>query len=191
MKSVSLIVEEAGDISRGIFDENPMSDCVLSLVNMLAYLRQRGLCVGQRQQVVEIGRAVRRPSEMLRDQRRLVALDEGAESSEMGRVKRLRTADRHAYAVQRDRMVAADSFEGPMRRAAGAHVVLGMHLEEARLWFFSQNRVQMLVPEAGSGEARGGQRWEAETTIRANVPYPRDGVHWSSPLPANRWLRSG
>jgi hypothetical protein len=78
-------------------------------------------------------------------------------------------------------MVAADSLKGLMRWAAGAHVVLGMHFEEGRLRAFRQNGVQVLMLEAGSGDACDGPGREAETTIRANVPYPRDGVHWSSP----------
>src|SRR6202166_5403554 len=100
---------------------------------MLAHLREGGLRVGQRQQVVELGRLVRRPSEMLRNKRRLVALDESAEAGEMGPVERLGTADRHAYPVQRNRMVAADALERLMRRSTGAHVVLGVHFEEAGL----------------------------------------------------------
>jgi hypothetical protein len=51
-------------------------------------------------------------------------------------------------------MVAADSLERPMRRASGAHVVLGMYFEESRVRAFRQNRVQVLMLEAGSGEAR-------------------------------------
>src|SRR6202030_3584901 len=96
------------DIGRGILDQNPTSDRVLHLVNMLADLRECGLRVRQRQQVVEIGRLVCRPREMLQNKRRLVALDESAEAGEMGSVERLGTADRHAYPVQRNRMLAAE-----------------------------------------------------------------------------------
>jgi hypothetical protein len=145
---------------------NPASDCLLHFVDMLAHARKRGPRVRQRQQVVEIGRLVRRPGEMLRDKRRLVALDESAEAGEMGLVERLGPADRHAYPVQRNRMVAADALERPMGRSAGAHVVLGMHLEEAGLWAFRQDGVQVLMLEAGPGQARDGQGREAKTTSR-------------------------
>jgi hypothetical protein len=73
-------------------------------------------------------------------------------------------------------MIAADLLKGSVRRAAGAHVVLGMHFEEADR-AFRQDGGEVLVLEAGPGEARDGQGREAETTIRAYVPYPRDGVH--------------
>ena len=119
------------DIGRGIFEQEPPADRLLHLVDMIAHRRERRLRVGQRQQVVEIGGLVGRPSQMLGDERRLVALNESAEAREMRLVQGLRTADRHAYAVQRNRMVAANSLEGVMRRAAGAHVVLGVNLEEA------------------------------------------------------------
>src|SRR6266850_3256134 len=144
---------------------------------MLAHLRECGLRVRQRRQVVEIGHLVRRPSEMLRNKRRLVALDESAEAGKMCSVERLGTTDRHAYPMQRNRMVAADALERLMRRSAGAHVVLGVHLEEAGLRAFCQDGVQVLVLEAGPGRVCDGQGREAETTIRAYVPYARDGFH--------------
>jgi hypothetical protein len=83
-------------------------------------------------------------------------------------------------------MVAADSLERPMRRSAGAHVVLGVHLEEAGVLAFLQDGVQVLVLEAGPGRVRDGQGREAETTIRAYVSYARDCVHGR--LSASRWL---
>src|SRR6202521_790298 len=114
---------------------------------------------------------------MLRKQRRLVTLDESAEAGEMCSVERLGTPDRHAYPVQRNRMVAADALKRLMRRSAGAHVVLGVHLEEAGLWAFRHDGVQVFVLEAGPGRVCDGQGREAETTIRAYVTSARDGVH--------------
>src|SRR5580700_6058862 len=119
------------DIGRWIFDQDTTSDRVLHLLNMLAHMRECGLRVRQRQQVVEIGRLVCRPGEMFRNKCRLIALDEKAEASEMGPVERLGTADRHAYPVQRNRMVATDALERLMRGSARAHVVLGVYLEKA------------------------------------------------------------
>jgi hypothetical protein len=54
-----------------------------------------------------------------------------------------------------------------MRRSAGAHVVLGVDLEEAGLRTFGQNSGQVLMLEACPGQARDWQGREAETTIRA------------------------
>ena len=51
---------------------------------------------------------MRRPGEMLGDQRRLVALDQSPEARQMRLVERPRAADRHADAVQRERVVAPD-----------------------------------------------------------------------------------
>jgi hypothetical protein len=64
-------------------------------------------------------------------------------------------------------MVAADALERLMRRSAGAHVVLGVHLEEAGLRVFRQDGIQVLVLEAGPGRVCDGQGREAETTIGA------------------------
>src|ERR1700676_316045 len=128
---------------------------------------------------------------MLRDKRRLVALDESAEAGEMGSVERLGTPDRHAYPVQRNRMVAADAFERLMRRSAGAHVVLGVHLEEAGLRAFRQDGAHVLVLEAGPGRVCDGQNREAETTIRAYVPCVRDGVHGRLRSPPAAGFKSG
>jgi hypothetical protein len=66
----------------------------------MADLSERRRGIGQGQEVVEIGRLVRRPGRMLGDQRRLVAFDEVTETLQMGLVERLWSADRHAYAVQ-------------------------------------------------------------------------------------------
>jgi hypothetical protein len=88
---------------------------------------------------------------MLRNKRRLVSLDESAEAGEMGSVERLGTANRHAYPVQRNRIVAADALKRLVGRSAGAHVVLGVHLKEAGLRAFRQDGVEVLVLEAGPG----------------------------------------
>ena len=65
------------DIGRGIFEQQRPADGLLDLVDVVAHRRERRLRVGQRQQVVEIDGLVRRPGEMLGDQRGLVALERG------------------------------------------------------------------------------------------------------------------
>src|SRR6266550_2482241 len=87
-------------------------------------------------------------------------------------------------------MVAADALERLMRRSAGAHVVLGVHLEEAGQRTFRQDGVQVLVLEAGPGRARDGQGREAETTIRAYIPSLPDGVHGRLRSPPAAGLKS-
>src|SRR5581483_7105887 len=90
---------------------------------------------------------------MLRYQCRLVALDQGAETRKMGRIERLRASNGHADAMQRYRMIAAQGLQRAVRRPAGSHVVLGVDLEEAAMPFFVEDRREVLVLEAASGQA--------------------------------------
>src|SRR6516162_5270350 len=98
---------------------------------------------------------------MLGNERRLVALYERLEPSEMRFVEWLRAANRHANAVERNRVLVADSVERGMGRAAGAHVVFGMNLKEAILLLFGKNCLQMLMLEAGARAARNRIRRKA------------------------------
>ena len=102
-----------------------------------------------------------RPGEVLGNKTRLVAIHERLETSEMILVQRLRPADRHAYAVQGDRIVAADAGERVVRRAARAHIVFGMNLEKTLLLPLGQDRLHMLMLEAGPCEARNRMRRKA------------------------------
>jgi hypothetical protein len=79
----------------------------------------------------------------------------------MRRFERLGSAYRHTYAVQRDRKVAADAGQSFMRRAARAHIVLGMNLEEAVLLPLGEDRRQMLVLEARPCETGDRMRRKA------------------------------
>src|SRR5437016_11327834 len=98
---------------------------------------------------------------MFGNQGRLIAVDETPEAREMLLVERLRSSDRHAHAVQRQRVIAPDGFKGPMRRSSGAHVVLGVDFEEAPLSAFGKDRGEVLVLEACSGKT-ADQRRKAE-----------------------------
>ena len=102
-----------------------------------------------------------RPGEMLGNQRRLVAIHKRLETPEMVLVERLRPADRHAHAVKGDRTVAADARQRVVRRAARAHIVFGMNLEEAVLLPLGEDRRQMLVLEARPCEACNRMRRKA------------------------------
>src|SRR5215472_2560893 len=93
---------------------------------------------------------------MLGYQHRLVAVDERLEPPQMRPVERLRTADRHTDAVQRDRVILTDPRERGMGRTASAHVVLGMHFKETISLPVGQDRLQMFVLEARAGRARNG-----------------------------------
>ena len=173
------------DIGRRVLEQDRAADRLLHLVDMIGDTGERRLRVGERQQIVEIGRVVRRPGEMLGDERRLVAIDERLETPEMRLVERLRPADRHAHAVQRHRIVAADAGQRVMRRAAGAHVVFGMNLEEAVLLPVGQDRRQMLMLEAGAGEAGNRMRRKAEARRRARGWASRQFAHRDLRFPAS------
>src|SRR5215831_20930569 len=95
-------------------------------------------------------------------------------------VKRLRRADRHAYAMQRNRMVATDGFEGAMGRSTGAHVVFGMDFEKAALRPLREDRGQMLVLETGSSKPVDWMP-KAEKHCCGRNEFVRS-VHRASPL---------
>ena len=152
-----------GDIGRWIFEQHPPADGFLDLVDVIAHGRKRRRGIGQRQEVVEIGRLVRRPGEMLGDQRGLVAFDEPAKAFEMRLVQWTRAADRHAHAVQRNRIVSADRLERAMRRTAGAHVVFGMDFEEATGLRAVEDGRQMLWLETCSRKPFNGMERKAKT----------------------------
>src|SRR5262249_2477635 len=112
--------------------------------------------VGERQEVVEKGILVGRPGEMLGEEAGLVAFDEVLQPRQVIAVKRLLRADRQPDAVQRQRIAIADRSEIAVRRAAGAHVVLGMDLEEADIGGRLEYRpvVLWLEPDAGAPRDR-------------------------------------
>src|SRR5262245_31110488 len=103
---------------------------------------------------------------MLGNQRRLIAVDEGLEPLEMSFIERLRAADRHANAVERNRVVLADLAKRSMGRTAGAHVVFGVDFKEAISLVVGQDRLQMFVLEACANPARNGMSRKAECCRR-------------------------
>src|SRR5208283_255401 len=98
---------------------------------------------------------------MLGHERGLVATNKVGETGKMRLVQGLRGADRHAHAMQRKGMVAADGFERAMRRAAAAHVVLGVNLEKAARLPPRDDRLQVLGLEACPGQSRDKMRRKA------------------------------
>ena len=128
-----------------------------------------------------------RPGEMLGDERGLVAIDEMPRNASRCAVSSGRgAADRHAYAMQRERMVAAYRLERPVRRTACAHVVLGVDLEEAARLRPREDRLQMLRLEACPGRSRRSAAPESEAE-RCPARDVRLGLSsWSSPF-SGRW----
>ena len=119
------------EVGGGILQKHLPADRLLHLVDMVGDAGERFFRVGNGQKIVQVGRVVRRPGEVLRKQSRLVTLVQRLQPVQMLSVERAVRADRETDAVQRDRIELADGFEVTVRRAARAHVVLGVDLEEA------------------------------------------------------------
>jgi hypothetical protein len=58
-------------------------------------------------------------------------------------IERLRAADRHASAVEPNRVVLADFVKRSMGRTVGTHVVLGVDFKEAMSLPAGKDRLQM------------------------------------------------
>src|SRR5258708_2888514 len=174
------------DIGRRVFEKHRATNLLLYLVDVIADLGERRRGIGQGQEVVEIGRLVRRPGKMLGDQRRFVAFDEVTETLQMGLVERLWSADRHAYPVQRHGGVAAHRFERSMRRSARAHTILGMNLEEAVLLTLGENCGEMFMFEPRSRQTADRVRRKTERNCRRCCRRLDQCIHLASPLSCNR-----
>src|SRR5262245_6268445 len=159
-------------ISRGVLDKDSSVECLLHLIDVGGNERQRLGRVGQRQQIVEIGRLVRGPGKMLGEQARLIAPDQRGKPAEMLAIKRLRTADREADSVERQRVVAPYAAQHVMWRPAGTHIVLRVHLEPADVGPVSENGVIVLMfqPDAGAKRDRRGDHRSAYDLAGASEP---------------------
>src|SRR5262249_47478087 len=102
------------------------------------------------------------------------------EALQMRLVEWLQAPNRHADAVQRDRVVAPHGFQGAMRRTARAHVIFGVNFEEAAQVVLGANRAEMLVLEAGPREPCDRMRGEAK---RRQGRRCDNLVHCTAPLP--------
>lgn len=103
---------------------------------------------------------------MLGEALRLIAVAQGLQPGEMIPVERLHGADGEADAVKRKRMVLAQPAKLGMWRAARAHVVFRVDLEEADLLRLDEDIGEMLGFEAGTGTARQGGRDHGGTFLK-------------------------
>src|SRR3990170_3718406 len=149
-----------GHIGGGILEQHPAADCLLHLVDMLAYPLKRLFRVRQRQEVVEIDGVMARPGEVLGEERGLVAGDQHLEAAEMLPVECPAAPDREPDAMQRHGIALADSAQKMVGRAAPPHVVLGMPLDPADVRGGLEDLTVMLglQPNAGAGRERAVDR---------------------------------
>src|ERR1700756_653648 len=68
-------------------------------------------------------------------------------------------------------MIATNGFEHAVRRAARAHIVLGMDLEEAERAAIGEDRSEMLMLEARAGQA--GDRMHRKASRKEGGRLPR------------------
>ena len=102
---------------------------------------------------------------MLRDPRRLEAIDESAETIQMPCVETVRAPERQSDAVHAQRVMRADELERAHRRAA-THVVLGVHSQPGDGRTLGENLLQ------GSGPMSAAQMeatWMNSAPHRANI----------------------
>src|SRR5216683_2978623 len=88
---------------------------------------------------------------MLRETFRHVAFAQHFEPHEMVAIERPRRANRKPDAMHRQRIAFAQRSELGVRRAAGAHVVLGVDLEESERLWSGENVAKMRGLEADAG----------------------------------------
>src|SRR5439155_24861267 len=76
-------------VARRILDEEPPTERVLRLGDVVAHQVKRLVGVRERQQVIHVASAEAAPGEMIGDQRWLDAFDESAQAAEMPGVERI------------------------------------------------------------------------------------------------------
>jgi len=146
------------DIACRVLDQDLPAEPLLHGIELAGDELERGLGIGERQEIFEIGAAEIRPGEMLRDERRPVAFDDAREAIEMAPVETIGTAERQPDAVDRERKAVADALEHAMRRAAIAHEVLGVDLEPGGLGRAVEDGAPVLGLEPDPGARRDRAR---------------------------------
>jgi hypothetical protein len=89
---------------------------------------------------------------MFRDKRRFEAIHNGAQALKMQLIEWLRCANRKAYTVDGNGVVAPQSLQSLKTRAAGHHEVLCMHFEPVGRGFLGENGLEMFRLKARPGQ---------------------------------------
>src|SRR4029079_10972231 len=96
------------EIARHVLDQNAPAQKVLRLVHAQHHVLERLARGRQRQQVVRECSTDRAPGQMLRRERRLLAVDDLSEPPEVSTFERIGRAERQADAVEGQWIVPAD-----------------------------------------------------------------------------------
>ena len=163
-----------GDVGRGIFEQDRPAERALRLIDMLTDPDQRLVVVRQGQEIVEerarhasTRRGARKPSraDSARPPRR--GGRDGRDPA--ARASRWRVRPRAATADSRRRIAA----EPPVRRTAGAHVVLGVDLEKAEPRSGVDDGVEMLGLETDADAGGDTARVECRHVTLSRVAHCR------------------
>src|ERR1700691_6028228 len=100
----------------------------------------------------------------------------------MGNIQCFGPADRHTNAVNGERVVLTDGRKRPMWRAASAHIVFCMNLEESVAQSVREDRRQVLMLETCPGEPLGASCRVKGTIWFANCRCHR-GIAHGRPVP--------
>src|SRR5947207_13422527 len=93
------------EIGRRILEQHLSAKPILNLIDMRSHARKRFARIGDRREIIEKYRFVRRPGQVLREEPGLVALDETLQPLQVIAIKRTIGADRQSHAVERERIV--------------------------------------------------------------------------------------
>ena len=104
---------------------------LLQLIDMRADPLQSSGVIGQRQQVIQKVPAMAGPSQMLGEQLRLIAIQQGCQALQVGLVERLLPANGEPDAMNRQGIQLADPGQVVVKRPPIDHVVFGMDFKKA------------------------------------------------------------
>src|SRR5260370_30619621 len=106
---------EETEIEGRVLAEDAPAECRLNLVHIAAQHREAFLCIGQREEMVQIDAPGGAPGQMLGDQRRLDPVGQYLKPLEMARIYPIDAPEREAHRVEGEGIVTPDLLEGPAR----------------------------------------------------------------------------
>src|SRR6267154_4291007 len=145
-----------GDVARNVLEEDPSPEDVLHRAHALRDVLERLLGVGQRQQVVSVASRHTGPAQMIGDPRRLHTPRELLHLLEVAAIERRAAADRHRYAVHRERITLAHAHQVMQRLAARHQIVFGEDLEPVDGGAIGKDRFVVIDPQAKTETERRG-----------------------------------
>ena len=165
LEEINLVPGMAVDfqVVRRVFDSDALLQRVLRPGHIVGNSRERLAGARKRQQVGVVGAAPGGPGEMLGDQCGPDAPREPGQPCEVLRIRFGIGSERLGDTVQRDCVFRADCLQPCEARAAGDHVILGMHLEPQPFRRAGKRRIVVLRLQAEPGGESCGHGYEVFT----------------------------